>query len=411
MDRTVLWNLAIALLCGLSVGAERQWSGHASGRRAHLGGLRTFGLLGLVSGLSGWLWTAGLQGPAIVLLAGLGALVVVAYLAASKRDIDGTTDVAAFIVIAAGLLAGTGHDAIASGVSAVTLLLLIEKRQLHGLISKIDPHEMRAGVRFAVMAAVVLPILPEGPFGPLGGIRPRHLWMFVLLFSGISFLGYVARRSLGRDNGYAVAGALGGIVSSTATTVALSRISRSKPSAGRALASGAMGASTVLFPRVLIATTALAPLLTAALWPAFVAPIVIGVALFLRGLREKGTSGTLSREDNPLQFKAALQMALLFQAVLFAVSYARGRFGDQGVVTSALLLGLFDVDALTISMTQLTTSGTPADVAARAVTVGVLANTLVKLGIALVLGRGAYRPLTGIGLALMAATLAAFLYF
>src|SRR5690242_15482492 len=106
VDRLVVWHIAAALLCGLAVGIERQWSGHASGRHARLGGVRTFALLGLLSGVSGWLWSTGLQGPALVLLAGPGALVVVAYLAASRHDIDGTTDVAAFVVLGAGVLAG-----------------------------------------------------------------------------------------------------------------------------------------------------------------------------------------------------------------------------------------------------------------------------------------------------------------
>src|SRR5262245_41970309 len=121
-DLVALQHIAVAFLGGLAVGIERQWSGKADGPRARFAGLRTFTLLGLVSGLSGWLWAAGLTGPAIIFLAGLGALVVVAYQAASKRDIDGTTEVSAFVVMAAGALAGAGYDALASGIIAVTLL-------------------------------------------------------------------------------------------------------------------------------------------------------------------------------------------------------------------------------------------------------------------------------------------------
>ncbi len=410
-DSIALRHIAIALLCGLAVGTERQWSGHATGRRAHLGGLRTFTLLGLVSGLSGWLWTAGLEGPALVLLAGVGALVVVAYLAASRRDIDGTTDVAAFVVMASGLLAGVGYEAVASGIIAVTLLLLVEKKQLHGIVSKIDRDEMRAGARFAVMAAVILPVLPVGPYGPLGGVKPRQLWLFVLFFSGLSFLGYFARRTFGRNRGYAVAGTLGGLLSSTSATLALSRLSRSAPAAGRALAAGALGANVVMFPRVLIASAALAPALAVALWPSFVTPVVIGSILFFRGLRDEGTADRIKSEPNPLQFKSALQMTAVFQFVLFGVNYAQSHFGEQGVLGSALLTGAFDMDALTISMAQMTRSGTSAAIAARAIAVGALSNTIVKLGIALVLGRGRFRPLAAAGLMLMAVALAAAVFW
>jgi uncharacterized membrane protein (DUF4010 family) len=407
VDRMVVWHIAVALLCGLAVGIERQWSGHASGRHARLGGIRTFTLLGLVSGLSGWLWTVGLDGFALILLGGIGALVVVAYVAASRHDIDGTTDVAAFVVLAAGVLSGAGSLAIASGITAVTVALLVEKRQLHGWVSKIDRAEMRAAARFAVMAAVILPLLPPGPYGPFDAIRPRQTWLFVLFFSGLSFLGYFARRTFGRDHGYAVAGALGGVLSSTSMTLTLSRLSREQSAAGSALAAGALGANVVLFPRVLIAAAALAPVLARELWPAFIAPMAIGVILLSRGLRSESHARSLDVEQNPLQFKAALQMALVFQIVLFGVAYARVHFGQQGIVGSAFLLGAFDVDALTLSMANLTRTGTPPGVAAQAVIVGILANTLVKLAIALVLGHGRFRPLASTGLAGMAAALGA----
>src|SRR6186997_2581480 len=130
VDTAALWNIAISTLGGMAVGLERQWSGKADGPRARFAGLRTFTLLGLVAGLSGWLWTAGLTGPAIIFLAGLGALVVVAYQAASRTDVDGTTEVSAFVVLAAGVLAGSGNGRVAAAIITATVVLLVEKRQL-----------------------------------------------------------------------------------------------------------------------------------------------------------------------------------------------------------------------------------------------------------------------------------------
>jgi len=401
-----LWNLAIALLGGIAVGIERQWSGKADGPRARFAGLRTFTLLGLVAGLSGWLWTSGLTGPSLVLLGGAAALVVIAYQAASRHDIDGTTEVAALVVMAAGVLAGSGRTTIASAIIAVTLLLLVEKRQLHGLVSKLDIVEVRAGARFAVMAAVILPLLPEGPFGPYGGIRPRQLWALVLFFSGLSFVGYLARRAAGPRAGYALAGTLGGIVSSTSVTLTFSRLSAEHPSLARSIAAGVMGANVMLFPRVLIAAVALAPAVALALWPLFVAPALAGAALFWLGVRGAGKTAAPETDKNPLQLVAALQMAVIFQIVLFGVALATARFGQQGLLGSAALLGLTDVDALTMSMSRMATSGEAAvpDVA-RAIALGVLVNTFVKLALAVVFGRGAYRPLAAGGLLLIAALL------
>src|SRR5262245_24205800 len=202
-DLNTLISLAVAVVGGLGVGIEREWSGHATGPRARFAGVRTFTLLALASGLAGWLWISGVQGIAMILLAGLGGLIVGAYFAASRRDVDGTTEVAAFVVMAAGVLAGAGVTRVAAGILAVTFLLLVEKKRLHALVSKLDREEIRAAARFAVMATVILPLLPEGPYGPLGGIRPRVLWALVLFFSGLSFAGFVARRAFGRNRGYA----------------------------------------------------------------------------------------------------------------------------------------------------------------------------------------------------------------
>ena len=411
-DADALLGLLVAMLGGLAIGVERQWSGHAAGPQADFAGVRTFTLLGLVGGLTGWLWTTGGEGLALILLAGLAALVVAAYVAASRQDVDGTTEVAAFVALTAAVLSGTGRLQLASGIVAITVLLLVEKTRLHNLVASFDLEEIRAGARFAVMAAVVLPLLPAGPFGPLGGVRPRLLWALVLFFSGLSFLGYIAQRVIGSDKGYALAGTLGGVVSSTSVTLTFARLSRTEPAAARALAAGALGANVVLFPRVIIATALLAPPLTRALWPAFVLPFTLGLLLVLNGMRDQPARVRPAAREagtrNPLQFRAALQMALLFQVVLWAVAAAQAWFGQAGVYGSAAVLGLADMDALTISMARLTASGTaPADVTALAVTVGALANTAVKLVLALGIGRGRFRSLTVAGLAAIAAALVA----
>ena len=180
-----------------------------------------------------------------------------AYIAASRHDVDGTTEIAALVVMAAGVMAGIGAYRLASGIIALTTLLLVEKSRLHALAARIDDVGLRAGVRFAVMALVVLPLLPPGPYGPLGGVRPRELWALVLFFSGLSFVGYIARRMVGPGHGYFVTGLLGGLVSSTNVTFTFARTSRIEPASARALAFGAVAANAMLYPRVLVATAVL----------------------------------------------------------------------------------------------------------------------------------------------------------
>src|SRR4029079_9789859 len=189
---------------------------------------------------------------------------------------DATTEVAALVVLAAGVLAGIDRIALAGGLAAATTLLLAEKSRLHAFVARIDGEGFRAGVRFAVLALVVLPLVPEGPFGTWGGgIRPRSLWLLVLVFAGLSFAGYIARTAVSARYGSAITGLIGGLVSSTGVTLTFARASRDPrahpvssagasgdlPDDGVPLAQGVLAACTVLVPRVLAAVAILAPVL------------------------------------------------------------------------------------------------------------------------------------------------------
>jgi uncharacterized membrane protein (DUF4010 family) len=399
-------GIVVAALGGAAVGVERQRSGHASGARARLGGVRTFTLLGGVAGLAGWLSTLQFTGFALLLAAGAVALVIVAYAAVSRDDVDATTEVAALIVIGAGFSAGLGWLALASAVIAVSTLLLVEKSYLHALVARIDDDELRAAARFGVMAIVVLPLLPVGPYGPLGGIKPRELWLLVLFFSGLSFAGYAARRMFGPGRGYPVAGLLAGLVSSTNATFMFARQSRRDADISGPLAIGAIAACTVLFPRVLVATLVLNVDVAKALLPYLIPPFAIGL-IGIAILWRKGSHVAQPSElANPLQFATALQMALTFQGVLFVVALVRRYVGTGGLLATGALLGLHDVDALTISMGQSAAAGVPVTLAAQAIAAGVLANCVVKAGIALALGAKPFRRVASIAIGAMAVAIA-----
>jgi uncharacterized membrane protein (DUF4010 family) len=409
----VLLRLAVAGLGGAAVGIEREWSGHAAGPSARFAGVRTFTLMGGLAGLAGWLWTAGAGALAVVLLSGLLALVVAAYVRASAHDVGATTEVAAVVTAAAGVVAGLGLLGLASGIIAVTCLVLLEKSHLHAWVASIDEPGLKAGVRFAVMAAVVLPLLPAGPFGPWGGVRPRQLWALVLFFSGLSYMGYVARHLAGPRQGYPLAGLLGGLVSSTNVTLTFARLSSRAGAPIRALATGALAASVVLLPRVWIACTVLNPSLALRLVPVLIPALVAGVALVFVGYRRASDeTADAGGSKNPLEFWSALQMAVLFQGVLFITNLVSRYFGDAGLIATGAVLGLTDLDALTLSMAQQVTNGLSATTAAGALTAGILSNTAVKAALALTLGRGGFRTMVPTGLGAMgAALLGAALFF
>jgi uncharacterized membrane protein (DUF4010 family) len=404
-----LAGLAVAILGGAAVGVERQQSGHATGPDARLGGVRTFTLLGVLAGIAGLLTAAGFALAAGFLIAGALGLIVAGYVRASKKDIDATTEVAALVVLGAGVLGGLGELRLSAGLTTLTVLLLAEKPRLHGLVDRLDETMLLAAARVAVMSVVILPLLPEGPFGPAPGIRPRDLWVLVLLFSGMSFIGFIAQRMAGAA-GYPLTGLLGGLVSSTGVTLTFARLSRAHHASAAPLAAGAVAASTVLFVRVAVAVSVLNAALLPVLAGYLAAPFVAGlVALAFAWRQLDGTGSAPSEMKNPLQFRAAVEMAAVFQVVLNAVHFVQAWMGEGGMLAGGFVLGLTDVDALTLAMTKSVASGTSIDLACRAILMGVIANSLMKTGIAVAVGDRRFAWQTGLSLAAMAGAGAAML--
>lgn len=408
VDVAGVTGIAVAALAGMAIGLERQWSGHADGASARFGGIRTFTLLGTVAGVAGWLATSGQQAAGAVLLAGAVALIALGYRAASVRDVDATTEAAALVVVAAGALAGGGRLALASGLAAATALLLLEKSRVHTLVRRIDDASLGASVRFAAMACIVLPLLPRGPFGPFDAIRPRELWAFVLFFSGLSFIGWIARRAVGPQSGVILSGILGGLVSSTSVTTALAHQSRSRTAAaGAAGGAAAVAACSVMLVRVAVAAAVLNPPLALTLPPYLVPSLVIGVMVVVAAGRRARPVALEIQDESPLQLAAALKMAGLFQLVLFVILWVAARWSAEALVGTSVVIGLTDVDALTLSLARSPSTAAALDATGEALAAGVLANTLLKAVIAAAVGRGAFRLITVVTLAAMGAAMLA----
>lgn len=416
LDLALAADLLVAALVGLAVGFEREWSGHSEGPDGRFAGARTFALLGAIGGFAGWFYRLDQPVLASVLMAGGVLFPIVAFFTAMRRPgttTDSTTEVVGILVVALGATAGLGNRTIASAAAAVVLVLLAEKSKLQHALQKVDATEMRAALQFAVLALVILPLLPDRAIGPFEAFRPRSLWIVVLLFSGLNFAGYIARRVIGETRGLGVTGLLGGLVSSTAVTLTFSRRSRDDAALAEPLALGVVAACTVLVPRVLVVSTVLQPAVGLAalpiLAPAFVAgAVVIGLVLWRdrrardgAAARPDGVSGALGQ--SPLGLRASLQMAVAFQLVLFIIAWVQSQAGNTGVLASATLLGLTDVDALTVSMTRYGADPARVAVAAAAMGIGVLSNTALKLALVLSIGAPGFRRRAALGLLLLAA--------
>ena len=406
---TVAGRLAIAALIGLAVGFERQQSGHASGPQARFAGIRTFLLIGVLGGCAGLLLALSQALVAGALLMGGALFVVAAYVMAVRRDrvdLDGTTEAAALAVLALGTLSGVGEVMLAAGTGAIIALALSEKVRLHWLVQRVEGAEFRAGLQFAVLALVILPMLPKGQLWEPLDVRPRALWIVVLFFSGLNFLGYLARRAMAPERGYALAGMLGGLFSSTAIAVGYSRRSRAEPALGPAFAEGVIGACVVLLPRVLVVTAVLNPAVALALLPLLAPALVLGTIVLIVTWKRRSREAPSAPSDadalaNPLQLWTAIRMAIAFQVALSLVAIVRTHVDSAGLYATGAALGLTDVDALTFAMSR-AGGDISAAVAARAIAIGILANTALKLGACAVLGRARFRRLAAQGLAVLA---------
>ncbi|MBW7932959.1 MAG: DUF4010 domain-containing protein, partial [Gemmatimonadaceae bacterium] len=406
-------RIAVAALVGLAVGIERERAGHTVGPANDFAGLRTFFLLGLLGGLGGLFAVHELASVGVALVAAGALLTVGAYFVTAQRDAihatDGTTEVAALVVLALGVLAGGGALRLAAALAALAVLALAEKQRLHGWVGRLDSVEMRAAMHFAVLALVVLPILPADIATPVGTLTPRATWMLVLVISGLNFAGHLARRVVGQAHGYAVTGALGGLVSSTAVTWGFSRSSQDDAALRPAYAAGVIAASTVLFPRVVVVVTLLNPTVGIEAARLLVAPFVVGGVFTWWAARSSASAAPAAAEASqrsPLRLGAALQMAVLFQLVLLLMAFVREQFGAAGIFTTAALFGVTDVDAISVAMTRVPDAAF-ASTAAQAIVVAVASNTLTKALIAAAVGRGTFRSRATVALMGMLASLVA----
>lgn len=355
-------RLGLALAIGLLVGLERGWKdrGRAPGQRS--AGLRTFALVGLLGGLWGLLSEKGGGGVMLVaVFLGFAALVGVGYAAAAMRrgELGMTTEVAALVTFALGALATLGREKEAVFGAVVTTALLGFKPLLHAWLERIGRAELEAALKFLLISAAVLPNLPDRGYGPWEALNPYHIWWMVVLIAGISFAGYLAVKALGAKGGILVTGLLGGLVSSTAVTLAMARADQRAPRAWLLHAASIVVASTVMFPRILVEVSAVNPALLGRLAPAFGAAVLVGGLAAWLMTRSAPPDGAAQAPAfrNPLELGAALFFGAMLAAVTLASVALKQQYGAGGVYFTALTAGLMDVDAITLSLSRLAKDG------------------------------------------------------
>lgn len=397
LDLTLVWNFATALLTGALIGIERERHKQQL-PHAEIAGLRTFVLFALFGALSGWLALM-LDSPWILaagLLAAAGA-VVAGYVLSVRLSADSlglTTEIAALATFLLGALAAHGQRELTVGLGVVIAALLAYKQPLHGFVGRLGTDDVYAVLRLLLATFIVLPLLPGEPLDPWGALNPQSLWLLVLLISGLSLVGYVLTRLLGAHRGLPLTGLTGGLVSSTAVTLSFARQSLEPQyaSAGRSIASGILLAWTVSFIRVLVEVLVVNRALLPTLLPAVAAMTVVSAAFGSWYLR-RSDDGAEARDvplRNPFSLTSAMKFAALFAVVLLVVKLVQIHAPETGLLYVAALAGTTDVDAITLSMAQYARAGN-LSLAAHAITIAVLANTVVKTGMVLALGTAQLR--------------------
>jgi len=404
-------RLAVAIAIGLLIGLERGWKTRELVAGQRIAGVRTFTVVGLLGGLSALLAQATSAVTLAASLIAMAALLGLNYWNALQRDADlgSTTMMASLATYALGALAGFGELAPAGAAAVVLVAVLGVKEELHGFVARLSERELMAVIQLLAISVVLLPILPDQGYGPFQALNPYRIWWMVVLIAGLSFVGYVAVKLVGAQRGMMLTGLLGGLVSSTATTVNLARLAREAkdPAAQRLLAASAVTANATMFPRVLVIVAVVAPALTAPLaWPLGLATLGAGVgALALLRLGGAPASGEGIQPRNPFELRLALQFAALLAAVMLLARALRAWAGDTGLYVLSVVSGLSDVDAISLSLGSMASSGEiSGTVATAGIALGVAANTLVKPALVAVIGapRMALVMLAPIALALLA---------
>lgn len=384
-------SLSVALAAGLLIGAERE----QAHKKTDFGGVRTFPLIALLGALGALL--AGHGGIVLaVLLLGVIAMVGISQVRSSHGDLGITSEVAAIVTFALGALAGSvellpspERLLLVVGLAAVTMTLLAVKHPLHGFIARVSRDDVYATAKFVVLALVALPLLPNRTYGPLDVLNPFKIGVFIVLVAGVSFAGYVAARLVGSGRGLLLVGLIGGLVSSTAVTVTLSRRAKGQPALVRVCTVAIVAACSTMFARVLVMVGIVDLPLLSTLGPALgaMACAGFGVALVMaRGKGEKEKAAEAVPLRNPFELTSALAFGLLYAAILFVAKAAEKTIGPAGLYASSLVAGLADVDAITLSLTELHRGGTSSTVATVGILLAVGTNTLVKAGIATIAG-------------------------
>ena len=388
MEIAIIEQIGITLIIGLMIGLQREMYYHRKGRTG-FAGARTFALIALFGYLSAWMQNFIPYFLHVSLLL-FGLLVLVAYIhkTVTTKFHGSTTEIASFVTFILGMMMYLSLESYAILIAVVMLLLLEIKNALAKVEEQITQPDITSATLFLVMTFVVLPLLPDKMIGPFEVFNPYKTWLMVVLIAGISFIGYIAIKILGSKRGVYLTGIFGGLVSSTAVSITLSKLYALQQEHLKNFAGGIAIASTIMYIRVLIEVSVFNPDLAKSLALPYISATLVG-AVFVLYLYKNETVHKVEHvavKNNPLELSEALKLGLLFGIIFGSIGIFQSKFGDSGVYVISFLSGLTDVDAITLSLSQLAKVKISEHTAMYGIMIATAVNSIVKLGIVFVLG-------------------------
>ncbi len=406
-ESALFLRFGAALAIGFLVGMEREYSGSGAPRRL-VAGERTIALMGLF-GCAAAMAADELRAPLALplLLLPLWGLVVIGHHARTGAGDPGmTTEVAALVTTLVGALCYWGHLALAAALGVITTVILSLKVELHAFVRHLSRADIHGALKLAVITAIALPVLPDRTYGPppFDVVSPRNVWLMVVLISGISFCGYALVKAIGTERGTALAGMVGGLVSSTAVTLSFSQRGRAEQARARAFALAIVLAWSVMFVRIAVTVAVVHGTLLRLLWSPLAGAAGAG-AVYCAFLHRRAQRGEAGMEvANPFALMPAIKFGLLYGLILIVARAAHVWLGDPGLYLSSLVSGLAEVDAITLSVSRLARGAAVAPAgAAHAIMLAAVANTALKGAIVCASGGAALRRLALPGMLLMLA--------
>ena len=385
--------LVVSVSVGALIGLIRQWSDEHEARHSEgSAGLRTYALWSLLGYLSAYIHVerASFFFPVSFATFGLFLIAAGAVEKERHRGLGLTSYAAAILTFLAGALIFWNQIKAAIAVAVTIGILIAAKPVIHKWTRNLTNEDVLSLLQFLAVTGLILPLVPNRGFGPLGAFNPYNIWLMVVLISGLGFAGYLAMRLLGSQSGILITGLAGGLASSTATTLALARNSRDNPAMGQQLAIGIVIANTVMLGRVAVIVLAInQPLFLLLLPPLAIMALPSSLFLALFFLRYNRNQHQVSIPDlrNPLSLKLAIKFALIYAIIVFCIKAVSEWGHGAGFYPVAFLSGLTDMDAIALSLVNAERTGSvAASLAVGGIVTGAIANSIFKTGLGVWLG-------------------------